>query len=160
MPAVALGVYLQGRVSADPDDPDIQELRAQLELLGPLPSRRPLSHQQEMDMWNWAEQEVTARWVGGAKQPLPHARFRRAYACTVKQAPRQAGMSLHLLAQRQFAARPLDVMMPLTVNHTLRCALAAGWGLQAASSAAVPDGAPSRAARNVSTQPQRSVRQQ
>jgi hypothetical protein len=54
-------------VSADPDDPDIQELRAQLELLGPLPSRRSLSHQQEMELWNWAEQEVAAGRVS-----VPH----------------------------------------------------------------------------------------
>jgi hypothetical protein len=51
---------MQDRVSADPDDPEIRELRAQLDLLGPLPSRRVLSHQQEMELWNWAEQEVAA----------------------------------------------------------------------------------------------------
>lgn len=58
-------------MSADPDDPDIQELCAQLELLGPLPSRRSLGHQQEMELWNWAEQEVTAGRVR-ATQPVRH----------------------------------------------------------------------------------------
>lgn len=51
---------MQERVSADPDDPEIRELRQQLELLGPVPSRRAISHQQEMELWNWAEAEVAA----------------------------------------------------------------------------------------------------
>jgi hypothetical protein len=51
---------MQDRVSADPDDPETRELRGQLELLGLLPSRRTLSQQQEMELWNWAEQEVAA----------------------------------------------------------------------------------------------------
>jgi hypothetical protein len=52
--------FVQERVSADPDDPEIKELRQQLELLGALPTRRALSHQQEMELWNWAESEVAA----------------------------------------------------------------------------------------------------
>jgi len=51
---------IQERVSADPDDPEIQKLRCQLQLLGAAPSRQALSHQQEMELWNWAEQEVAA----------------------------------------------------------------------------------------------------
>jgi hypothetical protein len=47
-------------VSADPEDPEIVGLRSQLDALGQLPARKALSHQEEMELWTWAEQEVAA----------------------------------------------------------------------------------------------------
>jgi hypothetical protein len=55
-----LSCLLQDRVSADPNDPEMQSLQQQLQLLGPAPRRVQLSHQQEMELWNWAEEEVAA----------------------------------------------------------------------------------------------------
>jgi hypothetical protein len=67
---------LQDRVSADPDDPEMQSLQQHLQLLGPVPRRVPLSHQQEMELWNWAEEEVAAGRVSGTKQShTAHARL-------------------------------------------------------------------------------------
>ncbi|KAF6253850.1 hypothetical protein COO60DRAFT_1463007 [Scenedesmus sp. NREL 46B-D3] len=60
---------LQDRVSADPDDPEMQSLHQQLQLLGPAPRRLLLSHQQEMQLWDWAEEEVTAGRVGVYRPP-------------------------------------------------------------------------------------------
>ncbi|KAF6253870.1 hypothetical protein COO60DRAFT_1642856 [Scenedesmus sp. NREL 46B-D3] len=60
---------LQDRVSADPDDPEMQSLHQQLQLLGPAPRRLLLSHQQEMQLWDWAEEEVTAGRVGVHRPP-------------------------------------------------------------------------------------------
>ena len=51
---------MQDRVSADPDDPEIKSLQQQLEELGPAPRRLPMTHQQEMELWNRAEEEVAA----------------------------------------------------------------------------------------------------
>lgn len=47
-------------MSADPDDPEIKSLQQQLEVLGPVPRRLPMTHQQEMELWNRAEEEVAA----------------------------------------------------------------------------------------------------
>jgi hypothetical protein len=63
---------LQDRVSADPDDPEMQSLQQQLQLLGPVPRRVPLSHQQEMELWNWAEEEVAAGRVSVSTNNLVH----------------------------------------------------------------------------------------
>ena len=59
-------------MSADPEDPEIQALRHQLAQLGPVPSRQALSHQEDMELWTWAEQEVAAGRVRalGCKQNL------------------------------------------------------------------------------------------
>lgn len=53
-------IGLQDRVSADPDDPEIMSLLQQLEVLGPAPRRLPMAHQQEMELWNRAEEVVAA----------------------------------------------------------------------------------------------------
>jgi hypothetical protein len=58
--ALLLHCLMQDRVSADPDDPELQSLQQQLQLLGPVPRRLQLSHQQEMELWTWAEEEVAA----------------------------------------------------------------------------------------------------
>lgn len=65
---------LQDRVSADPDDPEMQSLHQQLQLLGPAPRRLLLSHQQEMQLWDWAEEEVTAGRVRVATLALARLR--------------------------------------------------------------------------------------
>eukprot|EP00879_Flechtneria_rotunda_P028702 GHRR01030914.1.p1 GENE.GHRR01030914.1~~GHRR01030914.1.p1 ORF type:complete len:419 (+),score=150.84 GHRR01030914.1:137-1258(+) len=58
-------VLLQDRVSADPEDPEIKSLQQQLETLGPAPCRARMTHQQELELWSWAEAEVAAGRVGG-----------------------------------------------------------------------------------------------
>eukprot|EP00775_Hariotina_reticulata_P004277 gene4277-4531_t len=60
---------LQDRVSADPDDPEIQALQHQLKALGPAPLRLQLTHQQEMELWTRAEEEVAQGRVGVLRPP-------------------------------------------------------------------------------------------